>query len=587
MNLEPSDNADFRIATEFITNTSRHVFLTGNAGTGKTTFLKYIRTHTSKVCAVVAPTGIAAINAGGTTIHSQFQLPLSPFVPGDHSFLQNLKIGKSKSRFLNNLELLIIDEVSLVRADTLDAMDTVLRHVCKRKEPFGGVQVLYIGDLFQLPPVIPNDHWSILRNFYDSGFFFDARVIEEAPPLYIELKKVYRQKDPDFVALLNRIRRNQVIEKDYTVLEKRYQPEFMPDEDESYVILTTHNRMADQINERALNNLPGKKHCFTGEVDGDFPDRLFPTELNLYLKEGAQVMFIRNDTEAERRYFNGKIGRVTAFDDETITVNFPNENREITVERVEWKNISYSLQDDDKQVKENVLGTFRQFPVRLAWAITIHKSQGLTLERAVIDAGASFAPGQVYVALSRCTSLEGIVLRSRITPSCISVDERVVAFASREMDITSMESLLAVERRRYVESSMKSVFSFTHEQEEVAAFHSALKKRKIPDKEAALNLATELAVACSDLEELCIKFRKQLDGYISREDFDGMKERIASAYTYFNDQITNRLIGPVNTHLDSLKGQDRVRKYRNALIDLGAVFERKLLGMGKLTTERH
>ena len=407
-----SDNVIFTLAEEFIRKTSRSLFLTGKAGTGKTTFLRHIKETSRKATVIVAPTGVAAINAGGTTIHSFFQLPFSPFIPVEirgseqsadmsdkYALLKNLRVESEKRNIFRGLELLIIDEVSMVRCDILDAIDTILRHFRRKPfAPFGGVQVLLIGDLFQLPPVVPEGDWEILKMYYEGPFFFHSKVMQQSRPLYLELKKIYRQTDERFISILNSIRDNTIEEDDLIMLNERYIPHFEPGDDENYIILTTHNHKADAINSNKLSRLDTSLFQFQGEMEGEFPERIFPTDRILNLKVGAQVMFIRNDAEKVRRYYNGKIGRIKRIADDKIVVHFPNETNEIELEKEKWHNIRYAVNSESGQLEEEIIGTFTQYAIRLAWAVTIHKSQGLTFDRVVIDAVDSFAPGQVYVA---------------------------------------------------------------------------------------------------------------------------------------------------------------------------------------------
>lgn len=451
-------NPVFKLAEDFINHTGRSVFLTGKAGTGKTTFLKYIRKKTTKQTVVVSPTGVAAINAGGTTLHSFFQLPFATFVPGSlpelqeseqlvhtrQSLLSNMRVFGEKRDLFRELELLIIDEVSMLRCDLLDAVDAVLRHFRNRRDiPFGGVQVLYIGDLFQLPPVVQEDQWQILKSFYDSPFFFDARVIREHPPLSIELKKIYRQSDPVFIGLLNKIRDNELDEEGYRLLQGRYQPGYQTGRGEGSITLTTHNKKADTINISQLQKLDGKSSVYKAIIEKDFPEKLYPTESRMELKKGAQVMMIRNDPgENGHRFYNGKIGKVARLGKDKIGVLFPGEQEAIDIARETWARIRFVYDREQGGIREEKIGSFSQFPIRLAWAVTIHQSQGLTFEKAIVDAGAAFAPGQVYVALSRCTSLEGITLCSRIYPGRITTDPRVVEFSKAEKASGSLPELL-------------------------------------------------------------------------------------------------------------------------------------------------
>ncbi len=401
--LSDPHNPVFQLAVQFVNQTARPVFLTGRAGTGKTTFLKFIRENSFKKMAVVAPTGVAAINAGGTTIHSFFQLPFGPFIPtpqfgwnpeapgytDPNSLFRNIRFNASKRELLQELELLIIDEISMVRADMLDAVDAVLRHFRQQPlVPFGGLQVLYIGDLFQLPPVVSKEEWNLLQQHYASPFFFDAQVIRQAPPVYLELNKIYRQNEAEFIRILNNIRNNRMEPEDLERLHDYYQPEFMAPSNDHYITLTSHNAKADNINREELGKLRGHQHTFEATVTGEFNDKAFPAEKMLTLKDGAQVMLIKNDKGEARRYYNGKIGVIKKITEEKILISFPDDPDDLTLEKETWKNIRYNYNKEKDKIVEEELGTFSQYPIRLAWAITIHKSQGLTFEKAVIDAGA-------------------------------------------------------------------------------------------------------------------------------------------------------------------------------------------------------
>lgn len=469
-----TENIIFATAADFICHSNSPVFLTGKAGTGKTTFLKHIQQHSKKNSVIVAPTGVAAINAGGTTIHSFFQLPFAPFIPigkgwglagalDKHGLLSKLRLNAERKELMQQLELLIIDEISMVRCDVLDAMDTVLKHVrnCPGKA-FGGVQVLYIGDLFQLPPVVKDTEWSLLQDCYENPYFFCSRAIAENPPVYIELKKVYRQADQQFIGLLNRVRNNQMDPASLNLLHSRYFPAFKPDKEDNYITLTTHNSKADEINRLALAALPGKTTSFTATVEGEFQEKWFPADEVLHIKPGAQVMFLKNDTEKIRRYYNGKIAVVESVDDDKIRVSFSTGagTSSIDVKKETWRNIQYRTDKRSNSIEEKEIGSFTQFPLKLAWAITIHKSQGLTFEKAIIDAGQAFAPGQVYVALSRCTSLEGIVLHSRITEKSLASDERIVRFCTEQQERSSPEQQLSKARVQYQRDTICQLFDF-------------------------------------------------------------------------------------------------------------------------------
>jgi hypothetical protein len=441
LRLDPS-NPEFNNAAALVDTLRPLIFLTGKAGTGKTTFLKYIKETSQRNTVVLAPTGVAAINAGGMTIHSFFNLPLRPFIPDDPGLsdvrskggpdiFTTFKYRKQKLNILRSLQLLVIDEVSMVRCDTLDVIDKVLRVYRNKKNlPFGGVQVVLIGDNFQLPPAVGKEERDILRQFYPSVHFFSARVIQQSLPVYIELKKIYRQKEQSFIDLLNRIRVGQVSPQDLKTLDGRLDPHFQPKRDE-YITLCTHNNQASFINSRRLEQLKGELQLFEAAITGEFPEKSRPTDELLELKVGAQVMFIKNDPEHPRQFHNGKLGRITAFDEEGVEVEC-GKDEVIKVERLRWENIRYTFKPETRRIEEEVVGTFEQFPLKLAWAITVHKSQGLTFERVIADLANAFTAGQVYVALSRCTNLEGLVLLSRISAQQIIVDKDALEYAKRE-----------------------------------------------------------------------------------------------------------------------------------------------------------
>ena len=423
-------NPELELALNFIEKTDRNLFITGKAGTGKTTFLHQIKKESLKRMIIVAPTGVAAINAKGVTIHSFFQMPFGPILPNQIANTSNAqrKFSKTKIDIIKSLDLVIIDEISMVRADLLDGIDQVMRRYKNRNKVFGGAQILMIGDLQQLAPVVKPNEWSLLQQHYHTVYFFSSKAYQEANVVSIELKHIYRQKNEDFIKILNEIRTNTLSEESAGILNKNYNPTFSPIKEDGYITLTTHNNRANLMNSSELNKLKTKSHFFNAEISGKFNENSFPNDEKLELKVGAQVMFIKNDSSQEKRYFNGKIGIVTDISKQNVTVQCANENDEIVTERETWENRNYSINNDTKEIKEDITGSFSQIPLRLAWAITIHKSQGLTFEKAIIDAEASFAHGQTYVALSRCTSLDGLVLKTPITSNAIINDRTVSSF---------------------------------------------------------------------------------------------------------------------------------------------------------------
>jgi len=576
------NNAIFQLAADFINQTSEHVFLTGKAGTGKTTFLKYIREHTYKNTIVAAPTGVAAINAGGVTLHSLFQLPFEPYLPGVSNPLKKIffRFSKQKIELLRQLELLIIDEVSMLRADVLDCIDEILRRIRRNTRPFGGIQVLYIGDMFQLPPVAKTEEWKLLETYYESTFFFHARVIRQTEPVYLELKTVYRQGDPVFVDLLNRIRNNMATPDDLYELNKQYNPNFKPKEEENYIILTTHNYRSDAINQRRLKELPSEERIFSGTVDGDFPDYALPTDMELHLKAGAQVMFIRNDSEG--RFFNGKIATITRIIADQIYVYLPDLNEEILVQKEEWENMRYSLNKESSKIEEEKLGSFNQYPLRLAWAITIHKSQGLTFEKAIIDAGASFAAGQTYVALSRCTSLDGIVLFSKIRPNCILTNDYAIQFSHAEKDENELLRLFQAGRKKFWMERLLLYFDWRPMHELLREFDKLVEDKTAQEYEPAKLLFAGFKKKIIELEATTIKFQQQLTQIIRQETTEEetislLKARCQKALIYFHEQFVTDILKPLQDLITVSKINKKNRTFLKNLISNEVIFAKILL----------
>jgi len=571
--MKPDENnAIFQLAADFINQTSEHVFLTGKAGTGKTTFLKYIRKHTHKNAVVAAPTGVAAINAGGVTLHSLFQLPFEPYLPGVSNPLKKTfsRFSKEKIELLRQLELLIIDEVSMLRADVLDCIDETLQRIRHNFQPFGGIQILYIGDMFQLPPVAKTEEWELLKNYYESTFFFHAHTIKKTEPVYLELKTVYRQGNPVFVDLLNRIRNNIVTPDDLYELNKRYNPEFTPEEGENYIILTTHNYRSDAINHRKLEELSAEDRVFTGVVEGDFPDYALPTDMELHLKAGAQVMFIRNDVDG--RFFNGKIATITRIVADQIYVYLPDLNEDILVPKEEWENMRYSLNKETGKIEEEKLGSFTQYPLRLAWAITIHKSQGLTFEKAIIDAGASFAAGQTYVALSRCTSLDGIVLFSMIRPNCILTNDYAVRYSQSEKDENELLRLFREGRKKFLTERLLLYFDWRPIHDILWKFDKLMEDKTAQEYKPAKLLFAGFKEKIVELEDTTTKFQQQLRQITSQKITEDeiialLKVRCQKALAYFHEQFVRDILKPLQDLITGLKVNKKNRPFLKNLID--------------------
>lgn len=547
------ENTMFQLALGLVNQSKRNIFLTGKAGTGKTTFLRYIREHSAKQLAVVAPTGVAAINAGGVTIHSFFQLPLGPFIPdAKHGFapssdevtntsalLGRLRMTRDKIRVFEELELLVIDEISMVRADTLDAIDTVLRHTRKRPgERFGGVQILFIGDMFQLPPVTREDVWRWLSEYYKSPYFFDSHVLQDDPPLYVEFNKVYRQNEEQFIRLLNQVRNDELDEDGFAILEQRFLPDFVPQVNDGYIILTTHNDIVKRINTVALQRLRAQHYSFIAEVSGEFPDSSFPADETLVLCEGAQVMFIKNDTE-RKRFFNGKIGFVSRIEKDKIWVLCNQE--EIEVKREKWENIRYIVNASNRLLEEETLGSFSQFPLRLAWAITIHKSQGLTFERAIVDAGKAFAPGQVYVALSRCTSLDGLVLKSRINSASLRNDPRIAEFAGTSASAEALRAQLDNAAQTARQDFVFEAFDFKRESEALVELVLFIRKHASSFHGDSTTWLEKLGQRIGSIRETGLKFHEWIRQQVLQEPFMELNtvlaERVKRASVHFNGEL--------------------------------------------------
>ena len=543
-----SEAAQFTL--KFINQTNRSLFLTGKAGTGKTTLLKEIIKTTHKNTVVVAPTGIAALNAGGVTIHSMFQLPFGGFIPDNSAphfsgnvkfetkstLVRHFKMSGLKKSVIRNMELMIIDEVSMLRADLLDAIDFMMQSVRKKKAPFGGVQVLFIGDLLQLPPVIRDEEWSTLRKYYNGKFFFHSHVIQQNPPLYIELSKIFRQSDDAFISILNNLRNNQISTDDIAVLNQYVKPNFDLNKNKGYIILTTHNAKADATNAKALDDLKGKLMTFNPEIVDDFPDKIYPIEHNLQLKVGAQIMFVKNDPSFEKKYFNGKMGFIKSLSSNEILVHFPDENLTIEVEKYEWQNIRYKVNEMTKEIDEEVLGTFVHYPIKLAWAITVHKSQGLTFDKAALDVSQVFLPGQAYVALSRLRSLKGLILLSPLRMNGISNDQDVMDYSLNKASEEALAESLQQDTKKYLHNFLKATFDWSDLAQEWRNHQfSYNEKSEVSEKSKHAVWAKKQAESIGEVLDPSRKFLSQLDKLFAANNFDInlISDRIHAAYNYF------------------------------------------------------
>lgn len=578
----------FEKVISFIEYTNQNIFLTGKAGTGKTTLLRKIKEQSSKKIIVVAPTGVAAMNAKGTTINSLFQLPPGSFFPGDinlqtlqsgivsiQSLVSELSYSRDKLTLFNELELLVIDEVSMVHCDLLDVIDAILRSVRKNNSPFGGVQLLLIGDLYQLPPVTKREEWSFLRNAYPSPYFFDALVIRRNPLLQVELTQVFRQTEPEFINILNDIRNNQISQESLALLNKRHEPDFKPTEDLNPIIITSHNVEATTINKKKLDELVGMEYTFEGEVSGEFRELGLQAEQNLKLKEGAQVMFIKNDTGDDRKFFNGKIGKIKSIRNNEIWISFPHEE-DLLLEKSSWQSFEYKTDSDEAIVQQQV-GEFSQYPIKLAWAVTIHKSQGLTFDHAIIDAGKSFVAGQVYVALSRVRTLNGLILQSKISTESLRSNVEVINYM-KPASIKDMDELLILSQEKYILDLVLSHFSLYKLPVglETISSNAEIQKANISDIKALL---IQLEKSIKELIAVSIKFQsqlKQLHLQIRFTELQTLQNRIESALGYFTKEITIQILNPLNKNI-RVKPKNKIQQQiQHMLLKYRQVVENKI-----------
>ncbi len=562
-------NIERDLAEKFILYTDRNVFLTGKAGTGKTTLLQEILEKTSKKTAVVAPTGVAAINAGGMTIHSMFQLPTKSFVPNNEIVDQDLfvnrinlailqKIRKERKRLLQELELLIIDEISMVRADLLDAVDFTLRRMRRNQEPFGGVQLLVIGDLYQLAPVVKDYVWPTLSKYYKSPFFFSSIAWQHSNALTFELNKIYRQQDQTFINILNNIRDGVKNTEDINRLNANFDHKF---ESSESITLTTHNRKADAINQTELNRLDTDKFELAAKIKGQFNESSYPTNEKIILKKGAQVMFLRNHQDGI--YYNGKIGTVQGRTDEGVKVFCKGDHETILVEPIEWKNTRYKLNEASGEIEPEDVGSFKQYPLKLAWAVTVHKSQGLTFDKAIVDLEDTFAPGQLYVALSRCRSLEGLTLSSMIQEKNIIVDQRVKEYYHQSTIPENAEELLLNSKQDFEDRRLRKAFDFSKLNDHLESWKEEVRAGDLPEKATILKMINALRNKGVEMQKIAFSFENQLQRLMLSEESnaENIIERCTKGIHYFTNEVHTLMITTMEDHRRAYKIKPRTRKY--------------------------
>ena len=580
----------------FVNQTNRTIFLTGKAGTGKTTLLKKIVDSTQKNTVIVAPTGIAALNAGGVTIHSFFQLPFGAFIPESSSpndsfhikhenktsLKRHFKMNKRRISLIRNLELLIIDEVSMLRADLMDAIDWMLKIVRRNNEPFGGIQVLFIGDLLQLPPVIKNDEWNLLRNYYKGVYFFNSHVLSANPPLIIELTTIFRQQDHQFIDLLNNLRHNYISEEHISLLNEKVITDISSFDKNGYITLSTHNVRADEINAKELKKNTSKSYFYSAEITGEFPEHIYPIDNQLELKIGAQVMFTKNDIGFEKNYYNGKIGEIAFLSDYEVTVLFPDEKKKITVEKYEWSNIKYSLNESTQEITEEVVGSYVQYPLKLAWAITVHKSQGLTFDKAILDVVDVFAPGQAYVAFSRLRSLNGLKLLSPIENKSISIDQQLIDFTSHETNLSQLNFELQQDTTKYLWQRLQITFDW-YSLVEFISVHSASYSGALSKSEKGKNIDWMKGIMSnlSKSQEDSYKFRKQIDKLFQQgTDLQFINERTIAAYNYFFT-IFDDILGQFYFKIGELKQVKKTKQFTDELEEVSEMLFSKIIELKK------
>ena len=569
----------YELAYEYVQHTNRCIFLTGKAGTGKTTFLRRLKQECPKQLTVAAPTGVAAINAEGVTIHSLFQLPPQLFLPTEEARRQlfsEMQMRVAKQRVLHNLELLVIDEVSMVRADLLDTIDAVLRHFKHRPNlPFGGVQVLFIGDLFQLSPVAREEEWRLLQDYYEGPYFFQARVFRELRPVYIELDHVFRQTNVEFVEILNQVRDNALTQESLRLLNARVINSSLPiskGRGEFSITLSTHNNKVDAINQREMDQLKGRLYSYQATVKDTFPESMFPMDHTLLLKVGARVMFVKNDSSQEKLYYNGKLGVVTALSKDAINVTCE-DGTMVNVHKETWENIRYTSQTGSDKVESEIIGSFTHYPLRLAWAITIHKAQGLTFDNVIIDAADAFAAGQVYVALSRCRTLEGITLLTPVPSHALTNAREVLQFTGNQEPIQAVEQSLLPSQNEYLTILLCAMFDFREHIEQLYAMQRMIRNM------TSLQMASEvyfqdMIQTLVDLHTVGERFQLQIRQLMYANQLDKLQERIFAASQYYAPKIYELLKCMSDSPLRSNNQSDSAQ-LKQALLDIYAALSRK------------
>ncbi|KAB2808034.1 helix-turn-helix domain-containing protein [Phaeocystidibacter luteus] len=583
-----SKNDPIQVAAAFVNRTARNIFLTGKAGTGKTTFLRDLAEHTHKNYMIVAPTGIAALNAGGATIHSQFSLPFGTYIP-DSNFrmsadqnqgfytrnilISHHRLSKVKRLVLRSLELLIIDEVSMLRADILDAIDLRLKSAKNIwDQPFGGVQLLFIGDLFQLPPIVKDHERSLMHRYYPNANFFNSLALKQSGLIYVELTKIYRQSDDVFIDVLNNLRQNRITAADREILNSHYLPE--EEHPEGVITLATHNRLVDDINQNSLAELEGESHFYRAKIEGDFSESMYPCSREIELKIGAQVMFIRNDSSQDKRYYNGKLAKVVGLEEDEITVVLEGEEDEFLVPKETWENAKYTVEDDSLSPQLDVVGTFQQFPLKLAWAVTIHKSQGLTFDRAVIDVGRAFAPGQVYVALSRLRSLDGLILRTPVPLSAVQSDPDIVHFSEEKRKSANHVQDLKTGQKQYMQLLLNEAFDLMPIARLVGKSIERWPRPLPFDVERVAKWPDEWVSKVGELIQIGARFRSQLNSLLNASEEDQLFERLTKGVEYFESELKTILVSLFGFRAD-LAAFSGTKKMINELDELDHEFMQK------------